>query len=81
MGNKVETKARANIKNSSVINRDRANRRKKVGVVERKFEDIKYKRGKSTTKSCKELQNSRFNVSHVTVFNYMRKLKKIMEGI
>lgn len=52
MGNKVETKARANIKNSSVINRDRANRRKKVGVVERKFEDIKYKRGKSTTKSC-----------------------------
>lgn len=39
MGNKVETKARANIKNSSVINRDRANRRKKVGVVERKFED------------------------------------------
>lgn len=46
-----------------------------VGVVKRKVENIKYKRGKSTRKCSKELKNSGFNVSHVTLFNYLRKVK------
>lgn len=50
-------------------------RSKIVGVVKRKVENIKYKRGKSTRKCSKELKNSGFNVSHVTLFNYLRKVK------
>jgi transposase len=63
--------------NKQLTDQPRSGRPSKiVGVVKRKVENIKYKRGKSTRKCSKELKNSGFNVSHVTVFNYLRKVKK-----
>ena len=74
MGNKVEAKGRwkstaswsteiwATIQNS----RD----------SKRKVEKIKYKRGKSIRKCSNELKSTSVDVSHVTVYNYLRKLKK-----
>ena len=47
-----------------------------VKIVERKVEKIKYKRGKSTRKCSKELKSTGVDVSHVTVYNYLRKAKK-----
>ena len=46
------------------------------GGVKKTIESIKYKRGRSTRKLSKELNNSCHNISHVTVFNYIRKVKK-----
>ena len=46
------------------------------GGVKKTIESIKYKRGRSTRKLSKELNNSGHNISHVTVFNYIRKVKK-----
>ena len=46
------------------------------GGVKKTIESIKYKRGRSTRKLNKELNNSGYNISHVTVFNYIHKVKK-----
>lgn len=63
--------------NKQLTDQPRSGRPSKiVDLVKRKVENIKYKRGKSTRKCSKELKNSGFNVSHVTVFNYLRKVKK-----
>ena len=62
--------------NQQLADQSRSGRPSKiVGIVKRKVEKIKYKKGKSTRKCSKELKSTGF-VSLVTVYNYLRKVKK-----
>ena len=63
--------------NQQLADQPRSGRPSKiVGIVKRKVEKIKYKRGKSARKCTKELKSTGVDVSHVTVYNYLRKVKK-----
>ena len=55
----------------------RTGRQSKVGDgIKKTIGSIKYKRGCSTRKLSKHLKNSGHNISHVTVYNYMKIVKK-----
>ena len=64
-------------KNQQLADQHRSGRPSKiVWIVKRKVEKIKYKRWKSIRKCSKELKSTGVDVSHVTVYNYLRKAKK-----
>ena len=74
MGNKVKA---GGDENQQLADQPRSWRPSKiVGIVKKNVEKIKYKRGKSTRKCSKELKSTGVDVSHVTVYNYLRKEKK-----
>ena len=60
-----------------LADKPRTGRPSKVGGgVKKTIASIKYKRGCSTRKLSKHLKSSGHNISHVTVYNYMKLVKK-----
>ena len=60
-----------------LADKPRTGRPTKVGGgVKKTIGSVKYKRGCSTRKLSKHLKSSGHNISHVTVYNYMKKVKK-----
>ena len=60
-----------------LADKPRTGRPSKVGGgVKKTIGSIKYKRGCSTRKLSKHLNSSVHNISHVTVYNYMKIVKK-----
>ena len=61
-----------------LADKPRTGRPSKVGGgVKKTIGSIKYKRGCSTRKLSKHLKSSGHNISHVTVYNYMKIVKKM----
>ena len=67
---------RSNVR-QGLADKPRTGRPSKVGDgVKKTIGSIKYKRGCSTRKLSKHLKSSGHNISHVTVYNYMKIVKK-----